>query len=104
MPNYLHMPIAIAALRAGKHVLLEKPIALAATEGEQIVRVAEETGRVLGIAFSKRYRADTELLKKLALSGRLGDIYYARAFWKRRAGIPGLGSWFTSKTSPVADR
>jgi len=98
VPNYLHKPIAIAALRAGKHVLLEKPIALDATEGEEIVRVAQETERVLGIAFSKRYRGDVQLLKKQIDSGALGDIYYARAFWNRRAGIPGLGSWFTSKT------
>lgn len=98
VPNYLHKPIAIAALKAGKHVLLEKPIALDATEGEEIVQTAQGAGRVLGIAFSKRYRGDVQLLKKQIEAGELGDIYYARAFWNRRAGIPGLGSWFTSKT------
>jgi predicted dehydrogenase len=98
VPNYLHKPIALAALRAGKHVLLEKPIALDASEGEEIVAAAAEAGRVLGIAFSRRYRADVQLLKKQVLDGALGDIYYAKAFWMRRAGIPGLGSWFTSKT------
>lgn len=97
VPNFLHMPIAIAALRAGKHVLLEKPIALTATEGEQIVAVANETGKVFGMAFNKRYRADTDLLKQRILAGDLGEIYYAKAFWMRRAGIPGLGSWFTQK-------
>ncbi|MDQ2683049.1 MAG: Gfo/Idh/MocA family oxidoreductase, partial [Chloroflexota bacterium] len=50
VPNYLHMPIAIAALRAGKHVLLEKPIGLTAVEGQQIVAAAEESGKVLGMA------------------------------------------------------
>src|SRR3954453_13941665 len=100
VPNYLHKPIALAALRAGKHVLLEKPIALDASEGEEIVAAPAEAGRVLGIAFSRRYRADVQLLKKQVLDGALGDIYYAKAFWMRRAGIPGLGSWFTSNTLP----
>jgi predicted dehydrogenase len=97
VPNYLHAPIAIAALRAGKHVLLEKPIGLTAAEGEQIVAEANAAGKVLGIAFSKRYRADVELLKSQTRAGALGEIYYAKAFWMRRAGIPGLGSWFTNK-------
>jgi predicted dehydrogenase len=98
VPNYLHKPIAIAALRAGKHVLLEKPIALDAKEGEEICAEAEMAGKVLGIAFSRRYRGDVQLFRKHILDGALGDIYYAKAFWMRRAGIPGLGSWFTSKT------
>jgi predicted dehydrogenase len=97
VPNYLHKPIAIAALRAGKHVLLEKPIGLNAAEGEAIVAEANASGKVLGMAFNKRYRADTELLKSEILAGTLGEIYYAKAFWMRRAGIPGLGSWFTNK-------
>ncbi|HRA48387.1 MAG TPA: Gfo/Idh/MocA family oxidoreductase, partial [Thermomicrobiales bacterium] len=89
---------AIAALRAGKHVLLEKPIALDSVEGAEIVAEAERCGRVLGIAYSKRYRADVQLLRKQVQAGALGEIYYAKAFWMRRAGIPGLGTWFTSKT------
>jgi predicted dehydrogenase len=97
VPNYLHAPIAIAALRAGKHVLLEKPIGLNAAEGEQIVAEANAAGKVLGIVFSKRYRADVELLKAQIATGALGEIYYSKAFWMRRAGIPGIGSWFTSK-------
>jgi predicted dehydrogenase len=97
VPNHLHAPIAIAALRAGKHVLLEKPIGLSAAEGEQIVAEANAAGKVFGISFNKRYRADVELLKAQAKAGALGEIYYAKAFWMRRAGIPGLGTWFTSK-------
>ena len=96
VPNFLHKPIAIAALRAGKHVLLEKPIALNARDGEEIVAEARAANRVLGIAFNKRYRADVELLKQQAQTGALGEIYYAKAFWMRRAGIPGIGSWFTN--------
>jgi predicted dehydrogenase len=97
VPNYLHHEVALAALQAGKHVLLEKPIARNAAEGEEIVRAARDAGKVLGVFFSKRYKAEMNLLHRHILSGGLGDIYYAKAFWMRRAGIPGLGSWFTRK-------
>jgi len=97
VPNYLHLPVALAALAAGKHVLLEKPIGLNAGEGERIVRVASDAGRVLGIFLSKRHAADMDRLHAYVQTGALGEIYYARAFWMRRSGIPGLGAWFTRK-------
>jgi predicted dehydrogenase len=96
-PNYLHAPVAIAALRADKHVLCEKPLARTGPEAEQIVQTAIETGRVLQVIFNHRARADVQTLKSYVDAGGLGRIYYAKAFWMRRAGIPGLGSWFTSK-------
>jgi predicted dehydrogenase len=97
VPNFLHAEVAIAALRAGKHVLVEKPLARTAAEGEEILRVAKDVDRIVGIVFNKRHRADFEYVGELARSGYLGDIYYAKAYWMRRSGIPGLGSWFTSK-------
>ena len=101
VPNHLHAPIAIAALRAGKHVLLEKPIGLSAAEGEQIVAEATAAGKVFGISFNKRYRADVELLKAQAKAGALGEIYYAKAFWMRRAGIPGLAPGSRARIWPA---
>jgi predicted dehydrogenase len=97
VPNYLHLPVALAAFAAGKHVLLEKPIGLNAHEGEQIVCAAREAGKSLGIFFSKRYTADMNVLHQHVQAGELGEIYYAKAFWMRRSGIPGLGTWFTRK-------
>jgi predicted dehydrogenase len=97
VPNHLHVPVALAALDAGKHVLVEKPLARNAEEGEQIVRAARAAGKVLGIFFSKRHKAEMELLHRHIQDGGLGQIYYAKAFWMRRAGIPGLGTWFTRK-------
>jgi predicted dehydrogenase len=97
VPNHLHLPVALAALESGKHVLIEKPLARNAVEGEQIVRAAQTAGKVLGIFFSKRHKAEMNLLRQHILDGGLGEIYYARAFWMRRAGIPGLGTWFTRK-------
>ncbi|MCO5222847.1 MAG: Gfo/Idh/MocA family oxidoreductase [Thermomicrobiales bacterium] len=97
VPNFLHVPIGLDAIAAGKHVLMEKPLARNTEEGEVLVRAAEEAGLVLGIIFNRRSRADMQALKSAIDRGALGEIYHARAYWNRRAGIPGLGSWFTNK-------
>jgi predicted dehydrogenase len=95
VPNHLHLPVCLAALEAGKHVLVEKPLARNAEEGGRMVQAARERGKVLAIAFNRRHRHDVALLKQHIAAGKLGRIYYAKAFWMRRAGIPGFGSWFT---------
>ncbi|MDP9366602.1 MAG: Gfo/Idh/MocA family oxidoreductase [Chloroflexota bacterium] len=97
VPNHLHMPIAVAALEFGKHVLVEKPLARNSDEGQRMVETAQRAERVLAIAFQRRSRHDVELVRNEVLKGNIGRVYHARAFWLRRSGIPGLGSWFTSK-------
>ncbi|MCC6705151.1 MAG: Gfo/Idh/MocA family oxidoreductase [Thermomicrobiales bacterium] len=97
VPNHLHAEVALAALEAGKHVLVEKPLARTIAEAEQIVRAGAVSGKVLGTIFDKRGRCDMEYVGKLAHAGYFGELYYVKAFWVRRSGIPGLGSWFTKK-------
>ncbi|HWV25101.1 MAG TPA: Gfo/Idh/MocA family oxidoreductase [Thermomicrobiales bacterium] len=97
VPNVLHMPVALAAFEAGKHVLIEKPLARNAEEGVKMVEAAERHGKVLGVSFQRRTRHDVELLRQQVADGAFGRIYYSKAWWMRRSGIPGLGSWFTSK-------
>lgn len=97
LPNYLHAPATIAALEAGCHVLCEKPMAMTAVEAEKMVDAAKASGKVLMMSFNNRYRTDTLALKKRIEAGNLGDIYFAKAGWERRRGIPGWGSWFTRK-------
>jgi predicted dehydrogenase len=96
-PNHLHAPIAISALKRGKHVLCEKPLARTGAEAEGIVRAAREAGRAVHIAFTQRERGDVQALKRHVEEGNLGRIYHAKATWMRRNGIPGMGGWFTSK-------
>jgi len=97
-PNHLHHPIAVAALTAGKHVLCEKPMAPSGDLAAEMVDAAVQANRVLEIAFNHRRRADVQFLRRYLDDDPLGTIYHARARWTRRTGIPGLDSWFTSKT------
>lgn len=107
VPTFLHAPIAVTALERGLHVLSEKPIARHAGEGRAMVDAARRAGRVLDVAFNHRRRGDIGALKKIIADGELGRPYYAKASWLRRSGIPGLGSWFTSRElsggGPLAD-
>ncbi|WP_395638067.1 Gfo/Idh/MocA family protein [Pseudolysinimonas sp.] len=97
-PNVLHGPIALAALASGKHVFCEKPLALTAAEARAMVAAAHENDRVLEVAFNHRRRADVQFARRYLDETGIGRIYHVRASWKRRSGIPGLTSWFTSKT------
>lgn len=92
-PNDLHAPISCAALDAGKHVLVEKPMAVSAAEARQMVQAARRAGRVLEVAFNYRQRGDVETLVSHIQTGGLGNIYHARASWRRRRGIPNR-VWF----------
>ena len=64
VPNHLHLPVTLAALEAGKHVLVEKPLARTVAEGEQMVEAAREVGKVLAIAFNRRSRHDVGLVRQ----------------------------------------
>jgi len=96
-PNYLHAPIAIAALGSGKHVLCEKPLARSGPEAASMVAAAEVNDRVLHTSFNHRERGDVQILRRHLESGALGRIYHAKASWMRRRGVPGAGGWFTNK-------
>ncbi|WP_020575255.1 Gfo/Idh/MocA family protein [Actinopolymorpha alba] len=96
-PTHLHAPISIAALESGKHVLCEKPLARSGEEAQAIVDAAVKANRVLKVCFNHRERGDVAVLKRHLDAGQLGRVYYAKAHWMRRNGIPGLGSWFTNR-------
>ncbi len=97
VPNKFHIPLAIQALEAGKHVILEKPFAMNAAEAQKAIAVAEAAGLVLNVGMNQRFAADAQKIKQLVDEGLLGDIYHAKAYWMRRSGIPKLGTWFGNK-------
>lgn len=96
-PNYLHSEIAIEAFRAGKNVLCEKPDAISVEEAEKMYAASLEANKVLSVMRNNRFNENSKYLKDYIEKGRLGDIYVAKAVWKRRRGIPGKGGWFTTK-------
>jgi len=96
-PNKFHMPYTLAALRAGAHVLCEKPMAMNAAEARKMLAAARQARRKLMINFSFRFTPQSWALKKQADTGILGNIYFARSVWHRRRGLPGFGGWFGQK-------
>jgi predicted dehydrogenase len=73
-PENLHYPMAKAALEAGKHVLLEKPIALTLDEADELIRLADEGGLKFTIGYSQRFNAKQAMVKRAVNDGTLGDI------------------------------
>ncbi|MDQ8186379.1 Gfo/Idh/MocA family oxidoreductase [Pelagicoccus sp. SDUM812002] len=97
VPNKFHASLATEAMKAGKHVILEKPFAMSTAEAEEVIRVSKETGRVFSVGMNQRFNEDSQKIKAIADTGALGEIYYAKAYWFRREGIPKLGTWFGNK-------
>jgi predicted dehydrogenase len=97
LPNYLHAKVAGEALQAGKHVLLEKPMATNAADAARLVKLATARKRLLMVGQNNRFGSDVQTAKQLVSQGVLGDVYHAKTAWTRRVGIPRMGSWFTQK-------
>lgn len=93
--NNTHMPISIAALEAGKHVLCEKPPAINSIETLKMEEAAKQSGKVLMFGFVRRFDPKTRLIKEFIDKGDLGEIYYVKTGYLRRAGNP--GGWFANK-------
>lgn len=90
-PNGFHAPCTIAALEAGNHVLVEKPLAMNAEEGQRMVDTAQNHGRKLVIGFQHRYEPRTQFVKSAVDDGTLGRVLYGRVQALRRRGIPNWG-------------
>ncbi len=93
--NNLHAPVTMAALRAGRHVYCEKPMAGSYRDAEAMLAASRETGRKLSIQVSTLFSRETLAAKALIDDGRLGRLYHARSTGFRRRGRPfvdGYGS------------
>jgi UDP-N-acetylglucosamine 3-dehydrogenase len=80
-PNSTHFRIASEFIRAGKNVLVEKPLALKSVDAFELVRLAREHGRVLCTGHVHRFNNGVRALRRLMASGVLGDLYYLRLKW-----------------------
>ncbi|MBE6610832.1 MAG: Gfo/Idh/MocA family oxidoreductase [Ruminococcaceae bacterium] len=96
--NRQHANCTIAALKAGIHVLLEKPMSVTTEEAIEMMRAEKETGKILSIGFQPRLDDNMKMIKKIVESGELGKIYYIQTGGGRRRGIPAA-----NKTSFIMD-
>ncbi len=90
-PHHLHAANALAAMRAGKHVLLEKPVAATLDECHALQKAVKESGVVCHVAFTQRYRKANEIAKEIIDSGRIGrvlQIFEMQHDWHGLAGLP----------------
>lgn len=93
--NNSHAEIAVAALEAGKHVLVEKPLCKTVEEALRVQEAVRQSGKTLQVGFVRRYSSNTQIVKQFLEAGELGEIYYAKASCLRRLGNP--GGWFSDK-------
>lgn len=88
-PTHMHYEHCTAALAAGKHVLLEKPIGMSAEEGWKLVEAAKSAGRVLAVGYQARYVPGHEKMRELIADGAIGEATVARTYYGvHRAGPP----------------
>lgn len=88
-PNHLHKDIAIRALRAGKHVICEKPVCLNSAELTSILKVARQTGRMFQVHQNRRWDEDYLIVKKLYDERAIGEIFHIESRVQGSRGIPG---------------
>ncbi len=82
-PNAYHAPIAVDALTAQKHVLVEKPVATRSADALRMVEAARSSGKVLMVASTARFRHDSLSLKTYMEREELGQLFYAKTGWLR---------------------
>lgn len=87
-PNNTHKPCVLAALAAGKHCLCEKPLAAATHDIQQMIAARDASGKLLMTTQHLRFEPQAQALKRIVAAGRLGQIYYTRAWWLRRRLAP----------------
>jgi predicted dehydrogenase len=80
-PNHLHESHILAALSAGRHVLVEKPLALTSASAQKIARAAEKSDKVVLVGMNHRYRPDVQLVRSFVQSGELGTVDSVRGSW-----------------------
>lgn len=98
LPNHLHAPVALAALKAGKHVMCEKPPTMDAAEARRIQTAATRAGKLVMYSVQRRFGPAEQAAKQAITKGYLGEVYHARSTWMRTRGIPAGTGWFTDKS------
>lgn len=104
-PNATHVPLALAVLRSGRHVVVDKPVASTAEEASTLAAVAAEHGRLCIPFHNRRWDGDFLTVRELVEAGRLGplqrvDIRWER--WRPQTGMPSGRAWKDDPTPGAA--
>ncbi len=91
-PTYTHADYAVQALEAGKHVIVEKPMALSLRDADRMIHAADKSGMKLMVAHVLRFFPDYMQVRKIVEEGGIGEICQARAF--RGGPFPAWSPWF----------
>lgn len=94
-PTSTHKDIALDCLKAGKDVLVEKPLARTYQEAKDVVEVAKKTKKILMVGMNLRYRPDTMLLRSLINANEIGEPFYIKCGWIRKQSSS--EKWFTKR-------
>ena len=94
-PNYLHESHTIAGLRAGFHVVVEKPMAMSVEECTRMIETSKETGKTIFAVKQNRYNPPVQEVKKLVVNNELGEIYMMQinCFWNRGGAYYAGSDW-----------
>ncbi len=91
-PEHLHREMTLAALAAGKHIYVEKPLAHTIEEGAELVRAAKKSGKVVQVGTQNRSNSLYIKAKEMVAKGMIGEVHYVRAFWYRNS-LPDNPAW-----------
>jgi predicted dehydrogenase len=97
LPNNLHLSVALAALKAGKHVVCETPPALNAGEAKRIAAAAAKSGRTVLYAMQRRFGGNEQAARQALDKGYAGNAIHARASWTRTRGVPSGTGWYADR-------
>lgn len=100
-PNACHVEHAIRALAAGMHVVVEKPVCFTVAAAEELIALSRRCRRGLWLTTATSYRSDVRCMLQQAQPEHLGAMNAVEVSWRRRAGIPRPGSWFTRERDAV---
>ncbi len=95
--TFLHAKIAIEAMKAGKHVLSEKPMAASYELAKEMAKTSEETGKISNVGVICRHHGEVEEVKKIIDSGKIGKVYHVFNSFRSFRRVPGIGGEFTNK-------
>ncbi len=84
-PEHLHYPMFMAAIKAGKNIYVEKPLAHTIEQGAEIVKAWQKSGKIVQVGTQNRSNTLYQKAKEMIEQGMIGDIHYTRAFWYRNS-------------------